>query len=187
MANIFHTLRDAMKFSDEDDDYDDYVKEMESKERTKEDKASQMKTKPVSHSYHDDTSISSEPSVKQVYQQEEKKTRYSSEKGKVVQFRNAKELGLCVIKPTSFSDCQDISDMLVDGSAIVINLEGFDDDIAQRIMDFVSGTVYAISGKLHPISKRIYIVSPEAVNITGDVLNMVSQGGVEAPTISRDF
>ena len=115
----------------------------------------------------------------------------TADKPKVVQFRNSsykEELGLYVSKPKSFSECQDISDILVGGTAVVINLEGFDDDIAQRIMDFVSGTVYAINGTLNTIATRIYLVSPESVSISGDVETILSQSiGGNAPTISKGF
>lgn len=190
MANIFRNILDAMKFSEDDEDYDEYVNEMEERDRkkTERESVSQAKTQHL-REYREEYStptVSKPEPVASVSRQGNQ--RSGSSQGKVVPFRGTpKELGLCVIKPTTFSDCQDISDMLVGGSAIVINLEGFDEEIAQRIMDFVSGTVYAINGKLNPVSKRIYIVSPENVGISGDVLSIVSQGGVEAPTITKDF
>jgi len=98
-----------------------------------------------------------------------------------------KDYELNVIKPTSFSDCQDICEILLSGDPVIINFEGFDAEIAQRVIDFVSGTVYAIKGNISPISQMIYVVSPENVNISGDVLNLLANGGVEVPTISRDF
>jgi cell division inhibitor SepF len=86
---------------------------------------------------------------------------------KVVPIRTtAKGFEVCIMKPTSFEDSQDICDMLMSGRAAVINLEGFDVDIAQRIMDFISGAVYALNGKLHQISSYIFIISPDTVDIS---------------------
>ena len=99
----------------------------------------------------------------------------------------ARDFEVIIFKPTSFADCQEITDMLLEGRATVINLEGFDDEVAQRVMDFVSGSIYAINGKLHQISTRIFIVSPDHIDISGDYLELVKQNGVEAPTIKRKF
>ena len=101
--------------------------------------------------------------------------------------RPNKEVELKVIKPTEFSDCQDICDILLGGDSVIINIEGLDSEISQRIMDFVSGTVYAIRGSLSPVSRLIYIVSPENVSISGDVLNLITSGGVDAPVVSGHF
>jgi cell division inhibitor SepF len=90
------------------------------------------------------------------------------------------------MKPTAFEDSQEISDMLLTGRAIVINLEGFDDKLAQRTMDFISGSVYAINGKLHRISNCIFIISPDTVDISGDYSDLIANG-FEPPTFHSQF
>ena len=180
MANIFKSLLDAMKFSDDDEDsYDDYVNSYNEKaaKRLERENASKKpaETKPVSVA-------PSKPAV-----HEDSKPRIISDKGRVIPVRTTKDFELKVVKPTGFSDCQDICDILLGGDACVINLEGFDSELSQRIMDFVSGTVYAIRGSLSPVSRLIYIVSPENVSISGDVMNLLTNGGVEAPKINTDF
>ena len=91
------------------------------------------------------------------------------------------------MKPTVFEDSKEICDLLISGRVTVINLEGFDIDIAQRIMDFVSGCVYAINGKLHQISNYIFIVTPENVDISGDYLELLESNGFEVPTLNKEF
>ncbi len=91
------------------------------------------------------------------------------------------------MKPTSFEDSQDICDVLLAGKATIINLEGFNVDLAQRVMDFISGAVYAANGRLHQISNYIFIISPENIDITGDYLDLIKQNGFDVPTITRDF
>lgn len=116
-------------------------------------------------------------------------TRPAPSKPKVVPIRSGKGGGpmeVNIIKPTSFEDSQDICNTLLRGQAVVVNLEGFDPDEAQRIMDFISGCVYAISGKINQISQYIFIISPENVEISGNYIDAASETfGV--PTLSRDF
>ena len=91
-----------------------------------------------------------------------------------------------IIQPTSFEDSQEICNTLLSSKPVVVNLEGFDPDDAQRIMDFISGCIYAINGKYHQISKYIFIFTPENVDISGDSLSL-GDGTVTMPTISREF
>lgn len=78
-------------------------------------------------------------------------------------------LELCVIKPQSFEDATEITDTLLNNNhAVVLNLEGVDVDIAQRIIDFASGSCYAINGNLQKISRYIFIITPSSVDISGD-------------------
>lgn len=112
----------------------------------------------------------------------------SASSGRVVPLRSAsasKSLEVSIMKPTRFDDSQDICDMLLDERATVVNLEGIDLSLAQRIMDFISGSVYALNGKIHQISNLIFIISPENVDISGDYLSYVEQNGFEVPTLNR--
>ena len=107
---------------------------------------------------------------------------------KIVPIRTTpKGLEVCIMKPSTFEDSQDICDMLLTGRASVVNLEGFDPLDAQRIMDFISGCVYAINGKLHQISKYIFIFSPDSIDISGDYLEFMPDEGFEVPTLNKEF
>lgn len=75
---------------------------------------------------------------------------------------------VCVIKPTSVEDGREITETLLANRTVVLNLEGLDMDIAQRIIDFTSGSCFAISGNLQKISHYIFIVTPPSVDISGD-------------------
>ncbi len=80
---------------------------------------------------------------------------------------------VCVIKPTSVEDAREITETLLNGRTVVLNVEGLDMDIAQRIIDFTSGSCFAISGNLQKISNYIFIITPANVDISGDFLNLV--------------
>ena len=75
---------------------------------------------------------------------------------------------VCVIKPTSVEDAREITETLLNNRTVVLNLEGLDLEIGQRIIDFTSGSCCAIDGNLQKISNFIFIVTPAAVDISGD-------------------
>ena len=99
----------------------------------------------------------------------------------------SKGLEVHIVKPTSFEDSQQVCDILLEGRAVVVNLEGFDADDAQRIMDFISGCIFAINGKLHRISKYIFIFSPDNVDISGDYLDLLPEDKKNTLTINKEF
>jgi len=107
----------------------------------------------------------------------QKEPRYDDKAGKVTPFKptttkkpsNGSGLELCVIKPQTFEEATEITDTLLNKNhAVVLNLEGVDVDIAQRIIDFASGSCYAINGNLQKISRYIFIITPSSVDISGD-------------------
>lgn len=80
---------------------------------------------------------------------------------------------VCVIKPTTISDEIEITDTLLSGRTVIINMEGLDVDLAQRIIDFTSGSAYAMRGRLQKISNYIFLVTPAGVDISGDISNLI--------------
>lgn len=87
---------------------------------------------------------------------------------------------VCVIKPTSVEDAREITETLLANRTVVLNLEGLDVDIAQRIIDFTSGSTFAISGNLQKISHYIFIVTPASVDISGDFQEIIN-GSFDVP------
>jgi cell division inhibitor SepF len=84
------------------------------------------------------------------------------------------QMEVCMIKPTSFDDAREICDTLMEGRAVVINLEGLHIEVAQRIIDFSSGACYSLGGNLQMISKYIFIVTPRTVELSGDFQSILS-------------
>lgn len=87
---------------------------------------------------------------------------------------------VCVIKPTSVEDAREITETLLANRTVVLNLEGLDVDIAQRIIDFTSGSCFAMSGNLQKISHYIFIITPASVDISGDFQEILS-GSFDVP------
>ena len=86
----------------------------------------------------------------------------------------AANMEVCVIKPTSVEDSREITETLLSGRTVILNLEGLDLEIAQRIIDFTSGATFAISGNLQKISNYIFLVTPTNVDISGDLQDLLN-------------
>ncbi len=95
---------------------------------------------------------------------------------RVIPFHGKEEEGesVKVIRPQTFNEAQIVADFLKEGKTIVVNLEGIEIGQAQRIIDFVSGSCYAINGNIKQISETIVIVTPEDIDITGDLQELAS-------------
>ena len=101
---------------------------------------------------------------------------------KVVPLKSAsKGYELSIQKPNSFEDSEEICDMLLKGNAVIVNLEGFDPDDAQRIMDFLSGCIYAMDGKLNQITKYAFVFSPSHVDVSGEIGRASCRERVSSP------
>ena len=65
---------------------------------------------------------------------------------------------------------------------MVLNFEGLDVDVAQRIIDFISGSCFAIDGNLQKVSNYIFLVTPKNVEISGDLQELLS-GSIDIPSV----
>ena len=93
---------------------------------------------------------------------------------------------VCVVKPNSVDDSREITETLLSGRTVILNLEGMDLEVAQRIIDFISGAAFAISGNLQKISNYIFLVTPTNVDISGDLQDLLG-GSMETPTVRGRF
>ena len=74
---------------------------------------------------------------------------------------------------TTMEEAREIADTLVDNSTVILNLEGIDVELAQRIIDFTSGACYSLGGSLQQVSSYIFVLGPYNVDITGDLQNIL--------------
>ncbi|MDD2958309.1 MAG: cell division protein SepF [Lachnospiraceae bacterium] len=93
---------------------------------------------------------------------------------------------VCVIKPHTMEDAREITETLLANCTVVLNMEGLDLDIAQRIIDFASGSCYAIDGNLQKISNYIFIITPSSVDISGDFQEILT-GAFDVPSFEKQF
>ena len=100
--------------------------------------------------------------------------------------RGAGNMEVCVIKPTTVEEAREITETLLSNRTVVLNLEGLDVDIAQRIIDFTSGSCYAIQGNLQKISHYIFIITPSSVDISGDFQDILA-GSFDVPSMNPEL
>ena len=165
-----------MKLNDnEDDDYEnDFLDDEEADEAPAPKKSFVSKAAPADDDYEDEAPAPVRRPVSRPAIAPNKITpmRSSAKKG------NTGGMEVCVIKPSSFEDAREITETLLKNRTIVMNLEGLDVEIAQRILDFTSGSCYAIDGNLQKISMYIFIITPASVDISGDFQNIL--GGFDS-------
>lgn len=76
---------------------------------------------------------------------------------------------MILLEPRAYSESQQIADHLKKRNAVVVNLKRVTSDQAKRIIDFLSGTIYAIGGDLQKIGGGIFLCTPRNVNIQGKI------------------
>lgn len=76
---------------------------------------------------------------------------------------------LVIVEPRVYAEAQDISEHLKNKRAIIVNLQRIDRDQGVRIIDFLSGTVYALGGDIQRIGVDIFLCTPDNVEVTGEV------------------
>ena len=92
----------------------------------------------------------------------------NSKKNKVVNIHTTTQLKVVIIQPTSYADSQEIADHLKSKKPVVVNLEKLDKEVAIKIVNFLSGDVYALDGSMQKVSNGILLLAPYNVGIMGD-------------------
>ena len=83
-------------------------------------------------------------------------------------------------------DAKDIAETLMNNCTVILNLEGLDVEIAQRIIDFTCGACYSLGGSLQKISGYIYILTPAGVDISGDFQEILN-GSLGATSMKSNY
>lgn len=76
---------------------------------------------------------------------------------------------MILLEPRSFSEAQAIADHLKSRNSVVVNLKRVTSAQAKRIIDFLSGCIYAIGGNMQKIGVGIYLCTPKNVNVQGKI------------------
>ncbi|MCH7320850.1 cell division protein SepF [Solibacillus sp. MA9] len=85
---------------------------------------------------------------------------------------SSKNSKLVLIEPRVYAEAQDIAEHLKQRRATVVNLQRIDRDQGKRIIDFLSGTVYALGGDIQRIGNDIFLCTPENVEVSGEISNL---------------
>ena len=155
----------AQPYSDED--YDEYDEEMDEYEE----EVAEPRRRAASFTSDDsaDFSTISTPVVTETP---------SSFSGHVVGSSNGKQQEVVLFHAKTFGDATKAADELRNKKAIILNMENIDKALTRRVVDFLSGCVYALDGKVKKIAQSTYLFCPHGMNIVGDLENF--QGEVES-------
>lgn len=82
------------------------------------------------------------------------------------QLRANGKMKVIVIEPQSFDDVQQVADCLKDKKPVVLNFEKTDSEVAHRIIDFLSGTTYALAGNVKRLAHNVLLCAPSNVNVS---------------------
>jgi len=85
-----------------------------------------------------------------------------------------KSTKVILCEPRAYSEAQEIADHLKSRRAVVVNLQRINRDQAKRIVDFLSGTVYAIGGDIQRVGMDIFLCTPENVDVSGSISDFVA-------------
>jgi len=172
MAGFGDTLKGIFNMGAGYDDYDDYDDDYDFDDY---DEPAPRKTRNVEKKIEEP--IDEEPDFEDDIPDEPVRPtrtfgRKSNRASKVVSMENTRtrtaRAEILTIKPFSLEDSKDIVDALLAEKAIIINFEGTNTDLAQRIIDSVSGACCAVNGTLKKVSSYIYIVTPTSIELSGD-------------------
>ena len=76
---------------------------------------------------------------------------------------------MILLEPRAYSESQQIADHLKMRNTVVVNLKRVTPDQAKRIVDFITGTIYAIGGDLQKIGGGIFLCTPNNINVQGKI------------------
>jgi cell division inhibitor SepF len=73
-----------------------------------------------------------------------------------------------LVIPKSFNDAQQVADRFKDSIPVVLNLQGVDNDLSKRLIDFASGLTYALDGGMQRIADKVFMLTPRNVEISAE-------------------
>ena len=96
-------------------------------------------------------------------------------KNNVVSIHSQRTTRVVLAEPRSYEETQEIADHLRSRRPVVVNLQRVRTDQAIRIVDFLSGTVYALNGGIAKIGPNIFLCTPDSVEIQGAISEMLGE------------
>ena len=89
---------------------------------------------------------------------------------RVMSISHSTNMQVVLVKPERFDQVRDIAARLRDKQSVVLNLESTNKDVARRVVDFLSGTAFALDGNIRKIAVSTYLVIPYNVEMIGETL-----------------
>ena len=80
-------------------------------------------------------------------------------------------------EPRRFNEARDVADRFKEGTAVIMNLQSTEDSIARRLVDFASGLVYGLDGKIELVANRVYLMTPANMEVSAEERERLREGG----------
>ena len=143
MANMISKMKNILGFGDFDEDYDDdgFADEIEE----------------IDEDVTETDENISAPAVS------------GKRSNKVVNIHTSASAKVLITKPTAYEEAMEICDAIRNRRIVVVNTTNLDIRTAQRLLDFIGGSCYALHGDIQEIEKRVYLLSPSNVEVTSEL------------------
>ncbi len=135
----------------EDDEYEDEDELIEEKDKSDEEE------------YDDDIEI--EPFV-------------PKKQNKIVNIHTASAAKVVISKPSNYDEGTIIVDNLKNKRIVIVNINGVEQKVGQKILDFLIGAIYALEGGLQQVEKGVFIITPSTVEVTNELKNELTNKGI---------
>ncbi|VYU62981.1 cell division protein SepF [Clostridium tertium] len=93
---------------------------------------------------------------------------------KVVNIHTSSTAKVMVTKPVNYDDARDIADAIKARKIVLVNATTLETKVAQRLVDFISGSCFVLGATLQEIEQRVYLLSPSNVEVTNELKNELS-------------
>lgn len=93
---------------------------------------------------------------------------------------------MILFEPRAYSESQQIANYLKNNNAVIVNLKRVTPDQAKRIVDFLSGTLYAIDGGLEKLGGGIFLCTPNNVPVEGKITEDAQAKAIKKPKQEKD-
>lgn len=166
----------------DEDDYDEYEEEEVEPEASSTDFYSKSRSRRSSYDYDDEPAPQRSERTERTERVERKPaaerrpaSSYPADTKKVVNFSGGANYQMVLIKPESFGEATSVADNLLNKNTVVLNLESISPGAARKLIDFLAGVTYAVSGQFKQVAGNTYVITPNGVDIRGDL----SFGGMD--------
>ena len=151
-----------------DDEYDDYEEEMEETEEEQEPAPRSRRTSPFASSRESESSFSASSAAPS-----------SGFGGQVINMNSASgKQEVVLFHAKSFENAANAANELRRKKAVILNMENVDKALTRRVVDFLSGSVYALDGSVKKIAQSTYLFCPHNMDVVGDLESI--QGEIES-------
>ena len=164
---------DYDEYDDEEEYFDDYEEPEERPSRRAARRTPAPDPAPVTETEEDDEEVDDSATTSFNFPSFETESKPAPAatgfRGSIVGGSSSNKQEVVLFRPGTFNDTSKAADDLRNRRAVIVNMENVDKDMARRVVDFLSGCVYALDGNVKKIAKSAYLFCPHNMDIVGDL------------------